>query len=262
MNDILSKMARNRRNEVMALYPNDTVLQKMIADCNQLPLTFSMSSSLRNTPGGIIAEFKRRSPSKGDIFPMADAAEVIPAYVNNGAAGCSVLTDTRFFGGSTVDLAIARKLSNNVPLLCKDFIVTPAQIYEARLLGASAILLIAAILTSEEITRYNSLAHSLGMETLVEIHDFIELDKITFTPDMLGVNNRDLFSFHTDITHSLDLASRLPSGILLVAESGIKTPDDMLRLRDAGFTGFLIGEAFMSTYDPGATLKKFIHETI
>ena len=163
MNDILSKMARNRRNEVMALYPNDTVLQKMIADCNQLPPTFSMSSSLRNTPGGIIAEFKRRSPSKGDIFPMADAAEVIPAYVNNGAAGCSVLTDTRFFGGSTVDLAIARKLSNNVPLLCKDFIVTPAQIYEARLLGASAILLIAAILTSEEITRYNSLAHSLGL---------------------------------------------------------------------------------------------------
>lgn len=261
MNDILSEIARNKRAEVKALYPDETRLLKVMADSPQLPPVFSMSSSLRTTPGGIIAEFKRRSPSKGEISPMADVTEVIPAYVKNGAAACSVLTDTRFFGGSTADLAVAHTISDDIPLLRKDFIVAPAQIYEARLLGASAILLIAAILTSEEMTRYNSLAHALGMEALVEIHDFSELDKITFAPDMLGVNNRNLSSFHTDINHSLDLASRLPSETLMVAESGIKTPGDLRRLRDAGFTGFLIGEAFMSTDNPGETLKKFIHET-
>lgn len=260
MNDILSEIARNKRAEVRALYPDESQLQKFMVDC-QLPQVFSMSSSLRTTPGGIIAEFKRRSPSKRDISPMADVAEVIPAYVKSGAAACSVLTDTRFFGGSTADLAMARTMSAGVPLLRKDFIVAPPQIYEARLLGASAILLIAAILTSDEMARYNSLAHTLGMEALVEIHDFSELNKITFAPDMLGVNNRNLSSFHTDINHSLDLASRLPSDTLLIAESGIKTPDDLRRLRDAGFTGFLIGEAFMSTDNPGETLKKFIHET-
>ncbi|MDE6644652.1 MAG: indole-3-glycerol phosphate synthase TrpC [Muribaculaceae bacterium] len=262
MNDILQKIAANKRREVAAIYPGDRALQHLIAVYDKLPDTHSMAASLRSTPGGIIAEFKRRSPSKGEIFPMADVAEVIPQYVQGGAAACSVLTDTRYFGGASTDLAVARTLAGGVPLLRKDFVVTPAQIYNARLLGASAILLIAAILTPDELEQYNNLAHTLGMEALVEIHDISELDKINFHPDMLGVNNRDLSSFHTDVNHSMELVASLPADTLLVAESGIKTPADLCRLRDAGFTGFLIGEAFMSTPEPGATLKKFINATV
>ena len=262
MNDILLTIAENKRREIAAIYPGDSALQQLVAVYDRLPETYSMSASLRSAPAGIIAEFKRRSPSKGDIFPMADVAEVIPQYVQAGAAACSVLTDTRFFGGSASDLALARTLAGSVPLLRKDFVIAPAQIYNARLLGASAILLIAAILTSDELEQYNNLAHTLGMEALVEIHDISELDKINFCPDMLGVNNRNLSSFHTDVNHSMELVASLPTDTLLVAESGIKTPADLRRLRDAGFTGFLIGEAFMSTPDPGKTLKNFLHETV
>lgn len=264
MIDILQKIARNKRTEINALYPDEKARQTIIqqATAKKVAATVSMSGSLRETPGGIIAEFKRRSPSRADIFPMADVTEIIPQYAAKGAAACSVLTDTRFFGGCNADLAIASNLSPNTPLLRKDFIVDPIQIHEARLLGANAVLLIAAILTPEEMASCNSIAHSLGMEALVEIHDSCELDKITFIPDMLGVNNRNLSTFHTDINHSLHLASGLPADTLLVAESGIRTPDDARRLRDAGFTGFLIGEALMSSPDPGATLKRFINETV
>lgn len=262
MNDILLEIAANRRREIAALYPDDRALPHTVADHGTLLPTFSMSESLRETPGGIIAEFKRRSPSKGDIFPMADIVDVIPQYVSAGAAACSVLTDTRYFGGSTADLANARTLSGTVPLLRKDFIISPAQIHEARLLGASAILLIAAILTPDELEQYNDLAHTLGMEALVEIHDITELDKIRFRPDMLGVNNRNLSSFHTDVNHSMNLIGSLPADTVLVAESGIRNSTDLCRLRDAGFTGFLIGEAFMSSAHPADTLKNFINETI
>ncbi|MDE5647354.1 MAG: indole-3-glycerol phosphate synthase TrpC [Muribaculaceae bacterium] len=264
MTDILQRIAQNKRAEINALFHDEEARQTITqqATANKAPATISMSGNLRKTPGGIIAEFKRRSPSKADIFPMADVTEIIPQYAANGAAACSVLTDTRFFGGCNADLAIARTLSQSIPLLRKDFIIDPIQIHEARLLGANAILLIAAILTPDEMASCNSVAHSLGMEALVEIHDSSELDKITFIPDMLGVNNRNLSTFHTDINNSLHLASTLPADTLLVAESGIRTPDDIRRLRDAGFTGFLIGEAFMSSPDPGATLKNFVNETV
>lgn len=218
-----------------------------------------MSESIRKNPGGIIAEFKRRSPSKGDIAPMADVARIVPQYVEAGAAACSILTDTRFFGGSNADLAVAQTLAHETPLLRKDFIVSSVQIEEARALGASAILLIAAILSAKELSEFNDRAHKYRMEALVEIHDLKELDKLSFTPDMLGVNNRNLSSFHTDVAHSFELVKSLPKDTLLVAESGIKTPDDLKRLRDAGFSGFLIGEAFMSSPNPGEILKQFIN---
>lgn len=257
MNDILLTIAENKRREVDAIcrfkdhpyFPKDKLWLKPV---------LSMKERIETVEGGIIAEFKRRSPSKGDIAPMADVAEIVPEYLENGAAACSVLTDTRFFGGSPADLAVAQTLADAMPLLRKDFIIARYQIEEARALGASAILLIATILSKEELEDFNNYAHSFRMEALVEIHDEKELDKLNFTPDMLGVNNRNLSSFHTDLTHSFKLVNALPKDCVLVAESGIKTPDDIKRLRDVGFKGFLIGEAFMSTPEPGKTLRKFI----
>lgn len=256
MNDILQIIADNKRKEVEALYKHRRKPYFSLDDMNINPV-FSMKESLKKKPGGIIAEFKRRSPSKGEISPMADVAKIIPQYRDNGAAACSILTDTRFFGGSSADLAIARTLAGETPLLRKDFIVSPIQIEEARALGADAVLLIAALLSKEELKDFNDMAHHHKMEVLLEIHDIRELDKISFKPDMLGVNNRNLSSFHTDVNHSLELINALPEEWLLVAESGIKTPDDIRRLRNVGFTGFLIGEAFMSASNPGETLKKF-----
>lgn len=258
MNDILLTIAENKRREVEALYDSLlSVLPKGPESLCHYPVA-SLSKSISQTPGGIIAEFKRRSPSKGDIAPMADVANVVDDYCQNGAAACSVLTDTRFFGGGPADLALARSIAKGLPLLRKDFIVSKIQIEEARALGASAILLIAAILSSDELSAFNDLAHKCHMEALVEIHDVKELDKLSFMPDLLGVNNRNLASFHTDLQHSFSLIDALPKECLLVAESGIKTSDDIKRLRDVGFSGFLIGEAFMSTPNPGLTLSKFL----
>lgn len=260
MNDILQTIAENKRREVRALFPSDDFAKEILEKRQSMPSTYSMAKRLLTTPGGIIAEFKRRSPSKGEIFPMADVSQIIPQYVEGGAAAASVLTDSLFFGSSSADLAVARSLSETMPLLRKDFVISKAQIYEARWLGASSILLIVAILSERELSEFNELAHSLQMETLVEIHDIKELSKISFTPDMLGVNNRNLSSFQTDVSHSLELVSNLPKDCILVAESGMKSPEDVKRLKNAGFNGFLIGEAFMSTPNPGNALKSFIDE--
>lgn len=258
MKDILQIIAENKKREVEAFFRDRKALSNVCKrDFSELPV-FSMSESIRNSKSGIIAEFKRRSPSKGEISPMADVALILPEYVSNGAAACSVLTDTRFFGGAITDLTLARTLAKTTPLLRKDFIVSKYQIDEARESGASAILLIAAILTKEELEDFNNHAHFKGMESLIEIHDINELDKINFNPDMLGVNNRNLSSFHTDVAHSLDVVKYLPENCLLIAESGIKTPEDLQKLKDCGFSGFLIGEALMSTPEPGTTLKKFV----
>lgn len=257
MSDILFTIAENKRREVEALFGSSS-RPRFNHDKMWLKPVYSMSQRIKEVKGGIIAEFKRRSPSKGDIFPMADVAQIVPQYLEHGAAGCSVLTDTRFFGGSSADLAVAQTLSQEMPLLRKDFIISKIQIDEARALGASAVLLIAAILTKEELKEFHEHAHYHKMETLVEIHEVKELDKITFQPDMLGVNNRNLSSFHTDVRHSFELVNALPKEWLLIAESGIKSPEDINRLKNVGFKGFLIGEAFMSTAHPGETLKKFI----
>ena len=258
MKNILEIITENKRREIEALYKYNTRPSYVQPEKLWLRPVFSMSQRLKEVKGGIIAEFKRRSPSKGDIAPMADVARIIPEYLHGGAAACSVLTDTRFFGGSPADLALAQTLAQEMPLLRKDFIISKNQIEEARALGASAILLIAAILTKEELAEFNEFAHKYRMEALVEIHDIKELDKISFQPDMLGVNNRNLSSFHTDLKHSLEIVNSLPKDCVLVAESGIKTPDDVKRLRDVGFSGFLIGETFMASPNPGDTLKQFI----
>lgn len=258
--NILEKIAATKRREVAAmkkLIPFEQ-LREQVSDVSREVI--SMRGSILNHEVGIIAEHKRRSPSRGEISPMSEVGEIAESYVKNGAAAMSVLTDTPYFGGALTDLAVARVAAPSLPLLRKEFIVDEYQIYQARIFGADAILLIAAMISGEEIRQLNDMAHELGMQTLVEIHSLSELKSVPHDADMVGVNNRDLTSFSTDISNSALLVDRLPSGIVKIAESGIKTPEDVKRLKTIGFDGFLIGEAFMSTLDPGGTLRKFIDD--
>lgn len=256
--NILQKIAATKRKEVAAMkriIPID-LLQEQIKGIDREIL--SMRDSILNHEVGIIAEHKRRSPSKGEISPMSDVEKIALNYARNGASAMSVLTDTPYFGGSLTDLAVARAAAPSLPLLRKEFIVDEYQLFQARLFGADAVLLIAAMSDASEILRLNDTAHSLGLQTLVEIHSEEEMASIPKDADMVGINNRDLTSFKTDISNSARLVESLPAGIVKIAESGIKTPEDLGRLKNIGFDGFLIGEAFMSTPEPGNTLCKFI----
>ena len=217
----------------------------------------SLSRSILSHPTGIIAEFKRRSPSTGDIKGMAQVADIIPAYTEGGAAGISVLTDTPYFGGALTDLAVARSLTST-PLLRKEFIIDDYQIFQARATGADAILLIAAILSREECDRYVDTAHSLGLEVLFETHNEEEVARIPRSVDLVGVNSRNLNNFDTSLDVARRMIDALPPQTVKIAESGIHSPADIIMLREAGFDGFLIGEAFMSTPTPGLTLREFI----
>ena len=258
--NILEKIAATKRKEVEAM-------KRMVPEKNLkteafsvLRSTLSLSRSILARSPGIIAEHKRRSPSKGEIRPMSEVGEIAASYYDNGAAAMSVLTDTPYFGGSLVDLAVARQVAPRLPLLRKEFIVDEYQIYQSRIMGADAILLIAAMLSRDEIAKFNDVAHSLGLETLVEVHNVDEIASVPDDADMVGVNNRDLTSISTDINNSARLVEMLPVGSVKVAESGIKSPEDISRLRGDGFDGFLIGEAFMSAPDPGEELRRFIDQ--
>jgi indole-3-glycerol phosphate synthase len=207
---------------------------------------------------GIIAEFKRASPSKGLINGNALVSTVTQAYAAAGASALSVLTDTEFFGGRKADLVEARGV-NGVPILRKDFMISEYQILEAKALGADIILLIAAILTPAEVAKFAKLAKSLGMNVLLEVHNSEELER-SITPDLdaIGVNNRNLADFSVSLDHSFLLAEKIPAGFLKISESGISDPETIGQLRAAGFNGFLIGENFMRTADPGAAMKTFV----
>lgn len=219
--------------------------------------TRSMRAALAASSSGIIAEFKRKSPSKGWLHPDAAVADVLPAYEKGGASACSVLTDSNFFGGSLGDLCKARSLVD-LPLLRKDFIIDEYQLYQACIVGADAVLLIAAALRKEQCSMLAAKAHELKLEVLLEIHSEQELEYIEDNIDMVGVNNRNLGTFHTDVENSFRLAEKLPKEMLLVSESGISSPQTVRQLRAAGFRGFLIGENFMKTPQPGNALKEFI----
>lgn len=214
---------------------------------------------LREDKSGIIAEFKRKSPSKGDINPYAKVADVTLGYMQSGASAISVLTDQKFFGGANEDLLLTRKL-NYCPILRKDFVISEYQIIEARSIGADAILLIAAILTKEEIKQFTEFAHSLGLEVLLEIHDEKEMEKIHPANKIVGINNRDLKTFKVDLQQSIALAHQMPSDVVKIAESGIKSVDDMVMLSEQGFEGFLIGETFMKTSNPGQACRELIQD--
>ena len=259
MADILETIVANKRKEV-ARQKQAVNLQTLVAlggDRLERP-TFSMRQFLASSATGIIAEFKRKSPSKGWLHPGAKVQDVLPFYAEGGASACSILTDGDFFGGSLSDLQQARRLVN-IPLLRKDFIVDPYQLYQARVMGADAVLLIAACLSKEECAQLAATAHSLQLEVLLEVHSAEELDHVNADIDMLGVNNRHLGTFDTDVKHSFTLIDQLKGyAPLLVSESGISQAETVKQLRAAGFRGFLIGETFMKTAQPGETLRNFI----
>lgn len=239
------------------------ILQEIIAHKqDELRLMRAKKPSLRDallaSPTGIIAEFKRRSPSKGWIKEEG-RADIIPlAYQNAGAAALSILTDKYYFGGHDSFILTARASGVTLPILYKNFIIDEFQLYEAALCGASAVLLIAACLTKASCATLIQKAHSLGLEVLLEMHSEQELEYAELQPDLCGINNRNLGSFKTEVENSFRLAELLPSDAIKVSESGISNPETVKSLRQAGFRGFLIGENFMKTPDPGHSLAEFI----
>lgn len=258
MNDILQTILENTRAEVSERKARVS-LQELERAILQAPPPRSLRKSLATRPPGIIAEFKRRSPSKGWIKREARPEDIIPAYEQNGAAALSILTDNRFFGGSLDDVRRARPLTR-LPILRKEFVVDAFQLYEARAAGADAILLIAAALTPQECRPLTRLAHEIGLEVLLEIHDSTELDRYGEGIDVLGVNNRDLRAFRTDPSRSEALFPALPAGTFPISESGLLDPAVATRLRATGYRGFLVGEAFMKEPQPGEALAAYIKD--
>ena len=257
-NDILSEIIANKRFEV-DFQKRSVTKEELIDRLTDSKPRRSMRKALADSTSGIIAEFKRRSPSKGWIKQDAVVENIVPAYQKAGAAALSILTDEKFFGGNLRDIRTARPLVD-IPILRKEFIIDEYQLYQAKIVGADAILLIAAALKPEDCKRLTQKAHELGLEVLLEIHSESELDYITPMVDMVGINNRNLGTFHTSIENSFRLAELLPKEVLLVSESGISQPETVKELRDKGFRGFLVGETFMKTEKPGDTLSTFIHQ--
>ena len=240
--DILEEIISHKHEEIERL-------------CAKKP---SLREALLQSETGIIAEFKRRSPSKGWI-KEEERADVIPlAYQQNGAAALSILTDEHYFGGSDDFIRMARQSGVTLPILYKNFVIDEAQLYAAAFCGASAVLLIAACLTKVQCKSLMDKAHTLGLEVLLEMHSESELEYADLGPDLCGINNRNLGSFVTDVENSFRLAELLPKDAVKVSESGISDPTTVRALRSAGFRGFLIGENFMKTPDPGLALREFI----
>ena len=255
--NILDKIILDKRREV--------VLKKSIIPVFQLEAsvfsekqTISLSHNLQNSNSGIIAEHKRRSPSKAEINYGFTVEEVVKGYETAGACGISVLTDGKYFGGSLDDLVLARA-TVNIPLLRKEFIVDEYQILEAKAHGADLILLIAAVLSREEIKSLSEFAHRLGLEVLLEVHNQEELEKsIMPSLDMIGVNNRNLKTFEVSLDFSKELAAQIPNDFVKVSESGISSIEAISELKPYGYQGFLIGENFMKTANAGQAAKEFI----
>ena len=220
--------------------------------------TFSLEESLKSK-SGIIAEFKRKSPSKGIINDKADVLEVVKSYETSGASGISILTDSDFFGGSFADVLKARK-EIDIPILRKDFMIDEYQFYEAKSIGADVVLLIAACLSVNQVQEFTELSHQLGLEVLLEIHTEDELMHFNKSIDLVGINNRNLKDFKVDLQHSVNLKNLLPVGTLSVAESGIYSVEDFEFLKEKGFDGFLMGEYFMKNENPGKTFEEIITE--
>lgn len=220
----------------------------------------SMREAILASPTGIIAEFKRRSPSKGWIKEEGKACEIPLSYQQNGAAALSILTDKQYFGGDDRFIMEARASGVTLPILYKNFVIDEFQLYEAALCGASAVLLIAACLSKQQCSVLMKKAHELGLEVLLEMHNEAELEYAELEPDLCGINNRNLGSFVTDVDNSFRLAERLPANAVKVSESGISHPQTIRELRKAGFNGFLIGETFMKAPDPGKALKQFLEQ--
>ena len=257
--DILNKIIADKKREVE--------LKKSIIPVSQLEnsvlfnsRTNSLSKLLQNSSSGIIAEHKRKSPSKQTINSSFTVEEVVKGYQNAGVCGISVLTDMKYFGGSLDDLLLARA-SVSIPLLRKEFIVDEYQLLEAKAHGADVILLIAAVLTRQEIKHLSEFAQSLGLEVLLEVHNEEELYKsIMPSLNMIGVNNRNLKTFEVSLSYSKELTNFIPNDFVKISESGITTISDVKELQQYGYQGFLIGENFMKTDNAGFAASEFIKQ--
>lgn len=269
MSDILQRILARKREEVAERAATRT-LAMLRAECAQLPATRGFAHALharadRGRPA-VIAEIKRASPSQGVIRPDFDPPSIAASYEHHGAACLSVLTDADFFQGHERDLQAARAACA-LPVLRKDFIIAPWQVWETRALGADALLLIVAALDDDSLAALCDEAFRAGLDVLVEVHDGDELERALRLPaahgrtPLLGVNNRDLRTFRVALDTSLALRPRLPAGRLMVAESGLSQPGDVARLQAAGIHAFLVGEAFMRAPDPGLALAALFFGT-
>jgi len=258
---ILDKIIAFKKTEI-AKIKAEVHIKKLVESPNFGREVFSLKKSLLEVGStGIIAEFKRQSPSKGIMNDTATIADVTNGYLDANVAAQSILTDTSFFGGSMADLMEARVINQQKPILRKDFIVDGFQIVEAKAIGADVILLIAACLTSEELKNYGNLAADLGLEVLYEVHTQEDLDKINDLDNkIIGINNRNLNTFEVDIENSIKLSNQIPDSSLKISESGISDPKIIMGLKEYGFQGFLIGETFMNAENPGEACLEFISQ--
>ncbi|HKI89370.1 MAG TPA: indole-3-glycerol phosphate synthase TrpC [Draconibacterium sp.] len=255
---ILDKIIESKRTEIahQKKAVDIQTLQKISdfnRECNSLK-----SSLLKNNSSGIIAEFKQKSPSKGEINLSAKVEEVTKAYADAGVAGLSVLTESKFFGGSQSNLVKAHEVNPEIPILRKDFMIDPYQLVEAKAYGADVILLIAACLEKAQAKMLAKEAKSLGMEVLMEVHNAEELEKVNDFVDIVGVNNRNLNTFEVDVETSVNLAKLIPDRFVKISESGLTGAKEIHYLRENGFKGFLIGETFMKTENPGEACRRLI----
>lgn len=261
MKDVLDEIVAHKRVELehlkQAVPP--AMLYNEVEKMAGLPVP-SMSRALMESESGIIAEFKRKSPSKGWIMEQGRAEDIPFSYQQNGAAALSILTDEKYFGGRDSFIKTARENKITLPILYKNFVIDEYQLFQARLCGASAVLLIAADLSLQECRSLLKTAHELNMEVLLEMHAESELDYAELEPDMCGINNRNLGTFITNVENSFRMAELLPKDVCKVSESGISNPRTVNELRSVGFNGFLIGECFMKTGNPGSALKAFIED--
>lgn len=254
--NILGKILAQKKKELTITVKNNPV-EKLRNSFFYNRKILSLSDFITDpSKTGIIAEFKRKSPSKGIINCISDIEKVTSGYCCYGASGISVLTDNEFFGGSNEDLTLARKVCE-VPILRKDFIIDEYQIIETRAIGADAILLIAAALDKNRILQLARFARSVDLQVLLEIHNTAEIEAVNEFVNIVGVNNRDLSTFKVDVNISIEIVKKIPEQFIKVSESGISSPDVIHKLRNAGYQGFLIGGAFMKEEDPIATFSEF-----
>lgn len=262
MNNILETIIAHKKQEV-AKIKSEIEVSTLVKSPGFQREPISLKKELLDPKSsGIIAEFKRQSPSKGVINDKVTVQEVTEGYLSAGVAAQSILTDQEFFGGSVIDLVQARDTNTTKPILRKDFIVDGFQIVEAKAIGADVILLIAACLSKTELKQFGNLAEDLGLDVLYEVHTQAELDKIELDNKIIGINNRNLKTFQVDLEHSIALAQQIPDSCIKVSESGISDPRTIIGLKEYGFNGFLIGENFMKTENPGFSCQEFIKKII
>lgn len=258
--NILDKIVAFKRQEVAQRKESQPIVELEQSPLFERAIISLKEALLQKDTFGIIAEFKRKSPSAGVINDKVSVEEVTSGYVQAGASGLSVLTDTAFFGGSSDDLTLARATNPSTPILRKDFIVDEYQILEAKAIGADVILLIAECLEMEQVTRLSAFAKTLGLDVLMEIHSGEQLEKLNPNIDIVGVNNRNLKTMVTSLEASFELAEQIPAEFVKISESGISNPQAIVALRSQGYRGFLMGEHFMRTTNPGTSCAEFIRK--